>query len=249
MKRISEPRDEAATIEAIRARADAATPGPWECSIGDGQMVYVGAPEPLDVHVCSTDLAGIDFAVEDAEFIAHAREDVPWLLAALAAAQAENKALTKQAAADHRGWSASRRSICEQSDRYKAERDEARAGLAAAQARAEAEHAERERLGERLADLERLTARTMAGIVREASIAVPILLSDEQTKTLASALVVSIGTWLARQESLRVAARPEDLQVAVHDLSDPNCAEHDCNAGEYGHCDTCAARPDPEVTE
>lgn len=60
-------------IDAIEARADAATPGPWDVAMDCvtaptcGEILRItGWPEVGDV---------------DAEFIAHAREDVPDLLA------------------------------------------------------------------------------------------------------------------------------------------------------------------------
>ncbi len=61
-------------IEAIKARTDAATPGPWvpsydEC--GDSWEVLVGNKALARVIRFST----------DAEFIAHARKDIPALLA------------------------------------------------------------------------------------------------------------------------------------------------------------------------
>ena len=59
-------------LEAIRQRVEAATPGPWEL-IGGGEFV-TGA----DVLVAPDD-GGV--TADNAIFIAHAREDVPALLA------------------------------------------------------------------------------------------------------------------------------------------------------------------------
>lgn len=60
-----------ADIDAIQQRCDAATPGPWEIIGGNeyltGVGVMVGAPEGI--------------SIADAEFIAHARTDIPALLA------------------------------------------------------------------------------------------------------------------------------------------------------------------------
>jgi hypothetical protein len=57
-------------LEAIRRRADAATPGPWQRSLNIlwGKILDI---EP-EIAFCTT--------VNDTEFIAHAREDVPALL-------------------------------------------------------------------------------------------------------------------------------------------------------------------------
>ena len=58
-------------LNEIEARANAATEGPWEL-LGDGE--YVSGPGIL----VAPDDGGVTSA--DAEFIAHARTDVPWLL-------------------------------------------------------------------------------------------------------------------------------------------------------------------------
>ncbi|MDA8311047.1 MAG: hypothetical protein M0Z46_10635 [Actinomycetota bacterium] len=85
-------------LAAIRARCDAATPGPW----AQGMAGYKLLPE-VDYHaafgfiIVSDDLSDDgQRGVADAAFIAHAREDVPALLAenerlreALVAARAE----------------------------------------------------------------------------------------------------------------------------------------------------------------
>jgi len=81
-------------LNAIRARCDAATPGPWiTCSCDDdsfwGATVYVeqeGHDDEYIAHFSKDQIA-------DAEFIARARADVPALLAALEQAQAERDAL------------------------------------------------------------------------------------------------------------------------------------------------------------
>lgn len=70
-------------LDAIRARAEAATPGPWEAYDRDG-----GAARPTEITVCGSDIAGPPEAYldrgrfgrhADAEFIAHARADIPAL--------------------------------------------------------------------------------------------------------------------------------------------------------------------------
>ena len=65
---MTDPRE---TLARIRAQADAATDGPWEL-LGDGE--YVSGPGIL----VAPDDGGVTSA--DAEFIAAARTDVPWLL-------------------------------------------------------------------------------------------------------------------------------------------------------------------------
>lgn len=62
-------------FEAIRKRADAATPGPWEKCRPSGEYVHNPA---TGFNVCMTRRA------YDSEFIAHAREDIPYLLSQLA---------------------------------------------------------------------------------------------------------------------------------------------------------------------
>jgi len=66
---------------AITARADAATEGPWQCGQPKGLHpweVCISADVPL------VELAHGGQGIADAEFIAHAREDVPALLATIA---------------------------------------------------------------------------------------------------------------------------------------------------------------------
>ena len=66
-------------LAAIRARADAATPGPWQSEC-EGDLVTAG---PL-----SLTLADFTWRRKpnpaDAPFVARARDDVPWLLALVA---------------------------------------------------------------------------------------------------------------------------------------------------------------------
>jgi hypothetical protein len=70
----------------IQARVDAATPGPWK---HDGSGDVEDVPEfVLDrFDIMPQTIARADLRNEDAEFIAHARTDVPMLVAALVAAQ------------------------------------------------------------------------------------------------------------------------------------------------------------------
>jgi len=90
-------------LDAIKARADAATPGPWY-RVGPpwnrgAPWVNAGSEDPHHGRfLCDLDaeMAGVDRdddepsnEVADAEFIAHARTDVPALLARIAELEAE----------------------------------------------------------------------------------------------------------------------------------------------------------------
>lgn len=77
-------------LEAIRKRVEAATPGPWNWRKLDGEpfeteMPSLVSPEGdvMDFGYCATfyPVQGTPPEDADAEFIAHAREDVPALLA------------------------------------------------------------------------------------------------------------------------------------------------------------------------
>jgi hypothetical protein len=67
-------------LDAIEERADAATEGPWTRS---GIHIWGPDPEnPEDRFDVEPDMIGrADLKMADAEFIAHAREDVPALIA------------------------------------------------------------------------------------------------------------------------------------------------------------------------
>ena len=78
-----------ADLDAIEQRANAASEGPWEHE-GVGEIIqHFSLPEPATI--VSTDVACMAYCYggsaagverdEDAEFIAHARDDVPALLA------------------------------------------------------------------------------------------------------------------------------------------------------------------------
>jgi hypothetical protein len=72
-------------LDEIQARADAATPGPWawtkpEPDAWDGPDLYSQADDTAFMFGAS---GGINVPSEDAAFIAHARTDVPVLLAAI----------------------------------------------------------------------------------------------------------------------------------------------------------------------
>lgn len=69
----------------IEARTKAATPGPWR---REGDWNDIAA---IDTDGTPYGVAGNDESIShpDAEFIAHAREDVPWLIERLSRAEAE----------------------------------------------------------------------------------------------------------------------------------------------------------------
>jgi len=85
-------------LAAIKARADAATPGPWDIwrdldaqgfyTVGEASgvipegEVWVDGEHNPTAHV---------YVIADAEFIAHARTDVPALLARIAELEAERR--------------------------------------------------------------------------------------------------------------------------------------------------------------
>ena len=73
---MTDPRE---TLARIRKRADAATKGPWVCTLNgdESEVTYANAPITWDDH------GGEVFTEGDAEFIAAARTTVPALLDAL----------------------------------------------------------------------------------------------------------------------------------------------------------------------
>jgi hypothetical protein len=86
-------------LKAIRERAEAATAGPWESTTpaayeGAPDAAWLKAPRGTDFY---TDYDG-GIRQADAAFIAHARADVPALLALVEQLQERVKELTKVAA-------------------------------------------------------------------------------------------------------------------------------------------------------
>ena len=86
-------------LNEIEARANAATPGPWEAGCNDRHMHYVTTENE---EFCQTygpelyDSQGF-FSDDDTAFIAHARTDVPDMAAAL-------RAVLKLHKEDGHGW-------------------------------------------------------------------------------------------------------------------------------------------------
>lgn len=64
-------------LDGIKARVEAATPAPWQRA---NHVVDMGPPSDSPFAVCHSD-ADPSPSPQNAEFIAHAREDVPALIA------------------------------------------------------------------------------------------------------------------------------------------------------------------------
>lgn len=75
-------------LEAIRKRVDAATPGPWFW-LDDGRLYSDGANKVIGEVIEGKDETWFDIFDTNAEFIAHAREDVPKLLSLVECQKAE----------------------------------------------------------------------------------------------------------------------------------------------------------------
>jgi hypothetical protein len=88
-------------LDEIKARAEAATPGPWHAwDRGIGWEVHKGeerAPCGRSCDELNGEFRGT-FTREDAAFIAAAREDVPWLVSEVERLTAERDALAAQVA-------------------------------------------------------------------------------------------------------------------------------------------------------
>ena len=74
-------------LQEIRARLDAATPGPWRtegpCMSGDGTYGVWSEADPGEPTIAYR------MAEADADFIAHSRDDVAWLMREVGAARRE----------------------------------------------------------------------------------------------------------------------------------------------------------------
>ena len=77
-------------IKAIEEREQAATPGPWKSIVNGNTVRSYGIVSKIR-KICSC----ISTMTKDAEFIAHAREDLPALLAEVKRLTAENERLKK----------------------------------------------------------------------------------------------------------------------------------------------------------
>ena len=74
-------------LDQIEARANAATPGPWEAGCNDRHVLYVTTENEEFCAEYGPELYDSQgfFSDDDTEFIAHARTDVPDMSAALRA--------------------------------------------------------------------------------------------------------------------------------------------------------------------
>lgn len=81
-------------LQEIKARAEAATPGPWECRINVGSRFYVNAPSYGVRDFCC--LSGGFERREDAELTAHARTDIPDLIAEVERLREKNEYLKQE---------------------------------------------------------------------------------------------------------------------------------------------------------
>jgi hypothetical protein len=72
-------------LEEIKARLAAATPGPWEWDYSTlgSDVAEVAEPSLSCMPYCYGGTARIDIKADDAQFIAHSREDIAWLIAQL----------------------------------------------------------------------------------------------------------------------------------------------------------------------
>lgn len=90
-------------LEEIRKRAEKATPGPWRAvSTADGDTdgaAWVGTERSVSL---AQGYDGEFLHRPDAEFMANAREDIPWLLAEVARTQGALEQLTEGHEADCR---------------------------------------------------------------------------------------------------------------------------------------------------
>ena len=124
----------ATELDAILARADAATPGPWRSMRSGNQYRVVGAsrieeiPRPWSPHghLDKAHEANVSRFLDcDADFIAAAREDVPSLVAEVR--RLEKDRATDRATCDR--WAAERDAQQSRAERAERERDEARDDL------------------------------------------------------------------------------------------------------------------------
>jgi hypothetical protein len=86
-------------LDAIKARAEVATPGPWE---EDGSEIYVVGSRAWVAESCHLAEYGVTAHGDlDAEFIAHARTDVPALVAEVERLRADLAGVGRMAREDY----------------------------------------------------------------------------------------------------------------------------------------------------
>lgn len=76
-------------LRVIEARAEAATPGPWEMEVDDPYVIW----GPDDLRIVSFKGSTIIGFEDNAPFVAHAREDIPALIAEVRRLRKENDRL------------------------------------------------------------------------------------------------------------------------------------------------------------
>ena len=102
-------------LDAIRARCDAATPGPWGFSRDEERYLLdettdvVGEVAPGSTGAAITVFAVATGALEDADFIARARTDIPALLAYVEELERRTSYTVGETEAAHRIANAERR--------------------------------------------------------------------------------------------------------------------------------------------
>ena len=79
-------------LDEIRARCEAATPGPWEVKVKGNTVESHQVMSPGNGPICSA----ISPKTKNAQFIAHAREDIPYLLAEWCAGETAYQELSAQ---------------------------------------------------------------------------------------------------------------------------------------------------------
>ena len=81
-------------LREVKEREARATKGPWRLGHhrGFGEEHDVGGPDGEDL----AGVRGMFYRKADAEFVAHAREDVPWLVGALEGTLAELEGLRRR---------------------------------------------------------------------------------------------------------------------------------------------------------
>lgn len=87
--------DQSADLEAIRARYAASTPGTWRWT-SDAYSEYLGTDAGAPVAIANAVREDSTIVASDADvaFIAHAHQDIPWLLDEVVRLRTENAALS-----------------------------------------------------------------------------------------------------------------------------------------------------------
>lgn len=82
-------------LQEIKERAEKATPGPWDSVCSSGAIRHVVRNVDHDSY-CSNESNHETFGKYDGEFIAHSREDIPWLIREIEAAKERIKMFENQ---------------------------------------------------------------------------------------------------------------------------------------------------------